>query len=153
MCGVTLEPTRPTDPPLGLRSDRPGPPSGLRYSAAADRTPLRSVGLRWALKPRSRPVHYKMTLVTELLFQCNLTPATHLSVQPDRHAGPAARTTLRHLPPTLRAPTLEYESAYATRCPLLLLLLLLPLLLLLTRRTLVVPARAEGAVPKKKSGT
>jgi len=63
MCGVTLEPTRPTDPPLGLRSDRPDPPSGLRYSAAADRTPLRSVGLRWALKPRSRPVHYKMTLI------------------------------------------------------------------------------------------
>ena len=39
MCGVTLEPTRPTDPPLGLRSDRPDPPFGLRYSAAADRTP------------------------------------------------------------------------------------------------------------------
>ena len=25
--------------------------------------PLRSVGLRWALKPRSRPVHYKMTRI------------------------------------------------------------------------------------------
>ena len=29
----------PTDHPLGLRSDRPDPPSGLRSSAAADRTP------------------------------------------------------------------------------------------------------------------
>ena len=38
VCGVTLEPTRPT-PPLGLRSDRPDPPCGLRSSAAADRTP------------------------------------------------------------------------------------------------------------------
>ena len=63
VCGVCDPRANPTDPPLGLRSDRPDPPSGLRYSAAADRTPLRSVGLRWALKPRSRPVHYKMTLI------------------------------------------------------------------------------------------
>ena len=64
VCGVThtSQPREPTDLPLGLRSDRPDPPSGLRSSAAVDRTPLRSVGLRWALKPRTRPAHYKMTL-------------------------------------------------------------------------------------------
>ena len=69
-----------------------------------------------------------------------LTPATHLSVPPDRHTGPAG--------PTEASPSyvLRYEhlhsstSAYATRFLLLLLLLLLSLLLLLllTRRTLVV---------------
>jgi len=66
MCGVTLEPTRPTDPPLGLRSDRPDPPSGLAVCGLPrppTGPPLRSVGLRWALKPRSRPAHYKMTLI------------------------------------------------------------------------------------------
>ena len=62
VCGVTLEPTRPTPPSVCAPTDRtpppvcgpPRPPTG---------PPLRSVGLRWALKPRTRPVHYKMTLV------------------------------------------------------------------------------------------
>ena len=45
-------PTDRTPPPVcGI----PRPPTG---------PPLRSVGLRWALKPRSRPVHYKMTLIS-----------------------------------------------------------------------------------------
>ena len=40
-----------TPPPVGVLPPRwTGPP-------------LRSVGLRWALKPRTRPVHYKMTLI------------------------------------------------------------------------------------------
>ena len=41
VCGVThtSQPREPTDLPLGLRSDRPDPPSGLRSSAAVDRTP------------------------------------------------------------------------------------------------------------------
>ena len=44
-------PTDRTPPPVcGLPRPSTGPP-------------LRSVGLRWALKPRSRPVHYNVTLV------------------------------------------------------------------------------------------
>ena len=62
MCGVTLEPTRPTPPSVCAPTDRTPPPvCGLPRPSTGP--PLRSVGLRWALKPRSRPVHYKMTLV------------------------------------------------------------------------------------------
>ena len=66
VCGVCDPRANPTDPPLGLRSDRPDPPSGLRSAVFRGRrpdAPLRSVGLRLALKPQTRPVHYKMTLV------------------------------------------------------------------------------------------
>ena len=40
VCGVTLEPTRPTPPSVCAPTDRtlPDPPSGLRSSAAVDRT-------------------------------------------------------------------------------------------------------------------
>ena len=58
VCGVTLEPT----PSVCAPTDRTPPPvcGPPRPSTGP---PLRSVGLRWALKPRTRPVHYKMTLV------------------------------------------------------------------------------------------
>ena len=54
VCGVTLEPTRPTPPSVCAPTDRtpppvcgpPRPPTG---------PPLRSVGLRWALKPNPFP--------------------------------------------------------------------------------------------------
>ena len=62
VCGVTLEPTRPTPPSVCAPTDRTPPPvCGLPRPPTGP--PLRSVGLRWALKPRSRPVHYKMTLI------------------------------------------------------------------------------------------
>ena len=63
VCGVTLEPTRPTPPSVCAPTDRTPPPvCGLPRPPTGP--PLRSVGLRWALKPRTRPVHYKMTLVS-----------------------------------------------------------------------------------------
>ena len=62
VCGVTLEPTRPTPPSVCAATDRT-PPSVCGIPRPPTGPPLRSVGLRWALKPRTRPVHYKMTLV------------------------------------------------------------------------------------------
>ena len=77
VCGVTLEPARSTPPSVCAPTDRtpppvcgpPRPPTG---------PPLRSVGLRWALKPRTRPVHYKMTL---LFLPSAFRDAFFLSVQ------------------------------------------------------------------------
>ena len=76
VCGVTLEPNRPTPPSVCAPTDRtpppvcgpPRPPTG---------PPLRSVGLRWALKPRSRPVHYNVTLVLRTFRAKSSVPAAH----------------------------------------------------------------------------
>ena len=58
VCGVTLEPTRPTPPSVCAPTDRTPPPvCGIPRPPTGP--PLRSVGLRWALKPQTRPVHYK----------------------------------------------------------------------------------------------
>ena len=80
VCGVTLEPNRPTPPSVCAPTDRtpppvcgpPRPPTG---------PPLRSVGLRWALKPRTRPVHYNATLVLVWLNPCGTRANPRLPIE------------------------------------------------------------------------
>ena len=69
VCGVTLEPTRPTPPSVCAPTDRTPPPvCGVRSSAAADRTPpavgRSALGAETANSARSLQDDARITLTT-----------------------------------------------------------------------------------------